>query len=109
METSIETKELSAAEILKDIKAKRNNFDKRKPLKGRKWYFATGQNIKEFNAHYPHNTIYEFHYFIISKYILQEVLINLLKEDTVNLTRVSDFLKNKTAPSYLFNYCFDFK
>lgn len=70
METSIKTKELSAAEILKDIKAKRNNFDKLRHLKGRKWYFAIGQNIKEFNAHYPHNSIYEFHYFIISEEIL---------------------------------------
>jgi hypothetical protein len=109
METSIKIRDLSATDILRDIKAKRNNFDKLNPLIGRKWYLATGQNIKEFNDRYPQNIVYESHYFIMGKDILDAVVTNLLKEDKVSEAGIAEFLKNKNSPSYIFNYCFDFK
>jgi hypothetical protein len=109
MKTSIETKELSADEILRDIIEKRKEYDMIHPLEGRKWYFATGQNSHELIAKYPHDTVFEFHYFIPSKDILVEVLTNLLNDDTTNLSGIKEFLRNKTAPFFLFNYCFDFK
>jgi len=107
MNTSCETKELSVSDILKDIKKKRNNFNRLHPLKGRQWYIATGTSVSEFYDQYPDNTFYEDHYFIESKAILDEVFIKLIKG--AREAEIESFLKSTSAPAYLFNYCFYFK
>jgi hypothetical protein len=109
--------QLTALEVIKSITEEKKKYESSHPLNyfdsiklrqiTRVWHIAVTPNSNQFKAlHENQPSIYQFHYDIKSKEILDEILSNLKTEHFRN-ENLEQLFPKRDAPTCIFVYCFE--